>query len=301
VLTGQLDFGTDSGRNHFDAITNINEPRFFGESEPFSDIQLFVAPVGTSTFTKVGQTQTDSSGHWMLTTSTIQDGTYTVLVKATDESGFTTAQTQILPNGVQGPLVIDTAGPKVTNVQFNRLTGEILVTFQDSLSGVDLYSVVDASNYTILKRNTPIGTYLVTGLPTTGGGPGAQVTVDIQINRKKYLPGGHYVLIIHSKDPLVDVAGNALDGEFYNTFPSGNNLVGGDFVARLDSIHSIVSPPRTIVGPASPVNPPGAPGKGQRLPVTVPPKGVVTKLPSGPLGAGFPLQIARTRHRRHHH
>jgi hypothetical protein len=54
-----------------------------------------------------------------------------------------------------------------------------------------------------------------------------------------------------------DIAGNALDGEFYGFFPSGNNVPGGDFVARLDAIHRLILPAQTVVGTASPVTPPG--------------------------------------------
>jgi hypothetical protein len=57
-----------------------------------------------------------------------------------------------------------------------------------------------------------------------------------------------------------DLAGNALDGEFYSFFPSGNNHVGGDLVAELDAVHHRVYAPKTNVGTASPVYPPGTPG-----------------------------------------
>src|SRR6202035_3227099 len=51
-----------------------------------------------------------------------------------------------------------------------------------------------------------------------------------------------------------DVAGNSLDGEFYGSFPSGNGIVGGDFVAEIDAIHNKVFAPQTVVGTASPAN-----------------------------------------------
>jgi hypothetical protein len=54
-----------------------------------------------------------------------------------------------------------------------------------------------------------------------------------------------------------DIAGNALDGEFYGYFPSGNNIRGGNFVAQLTAIHHTIFAPATIIGRATPVHPPG--------------------------------------------
>src|SRR5947208_611845 len=72
----------------------------------------------------------------------------------------------------QGPLVIDTVGPKVTNVMFNRLAGQVLVTFKDERSGLNQSSIVDANNYAFNKILTkPLGTFLVNGLQATPQGP----------------------------------------------------------------------------------------------------------------------------------
>jgi hypothetical protein len=53
-----------------------------------------------------------------------------------------------------------------------------------------------------------------------------------------------------------------LDGEFYGFFPSGNNVPGGDFAARLDAVHNRIFPAQTIVGFATPNVPPGTPAQG---------------------------------------
>ena len=72
-----------------------------------------------------------------------------------------------------------------------------------------------------------------------------------------------------------DVAGNSLDGEFYGFFPSGNNLVGGNFVAGLNAVHNTIFAPKTIIGHATPVSPPGTPATGSTIPTANP------HLPSG--------------------
>src|SRR5262249_52862737 len=131
VLTGQLNPSSDSGRSQTDAITNVNQPNFFGLAAPFATVQLLVAPVGTTNFTQVGQVEADSSGVWSITTNRLVDGTYTVQARELEEAGFTTASLQILPNAGQGALVIDTLGPKVTALSFaRRVEGQIDLTYQ---------------------------------------------------------------------------------------------------------------------------------------------------------------------------
>ena len=105
---------------------------------------------------------------------------------------------------------------------------------------------------------------------------GAQVAT-VVINGGKYLRGGHFLFTAHSVSPtnltgIQDIAGNALDGEFYGNFPSGNNHPGGDFVAEIDALHHKVYAPRTVIGTASPVSPPGTPGSSSYIPTYHPGK-----------------------------
>ena len=78
----------------------------------------------------------------------------------------------------------------------------------------------------------------------------------LTINGGRPLRGGTYTLTIFSGAGVRgvrDVAGNALDGEFSGTFPSGNGIPGGNFVAELDAIHRRVFAAKSVVGSASPV------------------------------------------------
>jgi hypothetical protein len=269
-LTGQLNPISDSGASNSDAITNVKQPKFFGTSEPFSNIVLFAMPPGGAPF-QIGQTEAKSDGSWRISSNvSLADGSYTIIAAAVDRFGktTTTAPVVITPN-----LVIDTVGPKITNVSFGRLTGQIFVTFQDERSGMNFSSLIDANNYTLTKAHTRPATFLVTAITTSGVGPTAPITVTLQINNGVVLRGGFYTFVVHTATVLNpsgirDIAGNPLDGEFYGFFPSGNNVPGGDFIARLDAIHHLVLPPLTVIGPATPVSPPG----------TVPP---VTIIPSG--------------------
>ncbi len=84
------------------------------------------------------------------------------------------------------------------------------------------------------------------------------------INGGEALRGGTYTYTVNSGG-VQDIAGNALDGEFYGFFPSGNNIVGGNFVAVLDSVHNRIYSPSPQQGFGSPVQPPGRLGLSYRL------------------------------------
>jgi PKD repeat protein len=170
--------------------------------------------------------------------------------------------------------------PKVTAVAFNRVQGEIQVAFQvfggPSNDALKQAALIDANNYSLTKyRQHGPAAYKVTSItvsPPTASG--AQV-VTLQINGGKYLRGGHYFLDIRSVSPkdltgIQDIYGDALDGEFYNYFPSGNNVPGGDFIAELDAIHHTIYAPRTVVGTATPVSPPGTLPLNTRIPTFAP-------------------------------
>ena len=128
----------------------------------------------------------------------------------------------------------------------------ILVTFQDyggpgnAGVGLNLSSLIDANNYSLTKyhQHGPAA-YLVTSISVTPGNLTGSQLVTLQFNGGKYLRGGHYFFTVHSVSPtdltgVRDIAGNALDGEFYGYFPSGNNAPGGDFIAELDAVHHTV-------------------------------------------------------------
>ena len=119
-------------------------------------------------------------------------------------------------------------------MSFDRVDGQIDLTFQDSLSGLDQAEVIDAANYQLTKLHTIRGTYVVNVISATPNGPTGPENVVLTINDGRQLRGGIYYFTVFSgagATGIRDVAGNALDGEFYGFFPSGNNIPGGNFVA----------------------------------------------------------------------
>ena len=145
---------------------------------------------------------------------------------------------------------------------FDRLASRIVVGLQDDRSGLDGETVIDGANYRLTKPHSFAKAFIVTGLTTTGPGSATGVeTVTLTVNGgTRKLPHGVYTFLIRSGG-IQDIAGNALDGEFYGFFPSGNNRPGGDFVAAVEhAFHNIVLAPVPIERlrhPRHPARPPG--------------------------------------------
>jgi large repetitive protein len=273
ALSGRLNPVSDTGESRLDGITDNNHPNFFGSSEPGSTVTLVASPVSGGAPEIIGQGTTNSDGFWSITSSTLVDASYNITAVAVDKLDETIATSVIVIGTGNLPLVIDTVGPKVTNMVFSRLAGQILVTFQDDRSGMNMADDMDAEDYVITKARSRPFSLLATALATTGGPTGPDM-VAVTLNNGARLRGGRYLLDIRSNNisGIEDIAGNALDGEFYGFFPSGNNIPGGDFTAQLDAIHHKIFPPSTTIGTASPLTAPGTrpptlflPGNGRTV------------------------------------
>ncbi len=267
TVTGQLNPASDSGASNSDDITKVVQPDFIGTTnQPGATVTLYARAAGSAAPVVIGRGVSNANDAWSITANqALADGSYAITAIAVDSSGHTiSGTTTIVP-----ALVIDTVGPKVTNVSFGRLSGEILVTVQDyggldnAGVGLNLSSLIDANNYSLTKYNQHgPAAYLVTSISVTPGNLTGSQVVTLQFNSGKYVRGGHYFFTVHSVSPtdltgVRDIAGNALDGEFYGYFPSGNNEPGGDFIAELDAVHHTIYAPKTVIGTATPVSPPG--------------------------------------------
>lgn len=262
ALTGMLNPQSDSGISNHDAITNVQQPDFFGQSEPFSHITLFATPVGGGPLIPLGQTQAQGDGAWHIVSgATLADGHYLITGNAVDQFGMTTTAS---PTTITPDLFIDTRGPVVTGAFFDRLNGRVNFRIQDPnpASGVFLASLLDSSNYEFTKvnarKNHP-GQWVVTNVTAT---PDATFpdTYDVSVtfNGGAIIKGGFYLFRLRDStsgpSSVRDIAGNHLDGEFYGNFPSGNGVNGGDFVAELQGYHNKIFAPQTIIGTANPGN-----------------------------------------------
>lgn len=237
---------SDSGESNTDQITNINQPTFKGTAESGSVVTLIARQNGGTPMT-LGQMTVGADGQWSIMSNTaLADGNYMVSVAENHPSQpGREVETTVLMN----PVIIDTVGPKVVGLTFEPHSGQFIVTLQDDRSGLSQTILVDPRNYGLIKLHTP-PSYLpgVTGVTASAPSPNdptASQTVLVQINNGRPLHRGYYVVQVLSGG-LVDRAGNALDGEFNGTLPSGNNEVGGNFQALLVTHGGNVQAPQVV-------------------------------------------------------
>jgi len=267
VVTGQLDPASDSGASRSDGITNIVQPRFFGLTDsPGATVAVLAAPLGGGAPILLGATQADAAGAWSVQSTTAPpDGAYTITIFAADQFDGAMGVSNTLPQ----PLVIDTVGPKIVAAAFTPKQGLVGLQFQDfggpadAGVGMNLATVQDTANYGFAFVSSPVrgfrppSRWLIGPIAVNPGTTVGPQTANVVVNGGAAIRGGTYMLRVRSAAAgfpagVQDIAGNALDGEFYGTFPTGNNVPGGDFTAFLDSIHGRVFAPQSTVGPGRP-------------------------------------------------
>jgi hypothetical protein len=267
-LSGQLNPVSDSGLSTGTPnTTNVVQPDFSGKSAPLSTVTLSAtlqAPGGTPFV--IGQVEAGSDGSWNIQSDIpLADGHYTITATAIDQFGETTVTIPASPVVINPNLLIDTQGPIVTGLFFNRLNGQVDYTIQDpgpAPSGIWVNTLLDSSNYLFTKvhpqKDFP-GKWIVTNVTATPDPslPNA-FDVAVTINAGHVIRGGFYLFTIrdssNGNSSVQDLAENHLDGVFYGGFPSGNGINGSDFVAELQAYHFKVFAPQTIIGTSSAAN-----------------------------------------------
>jgi hypothetical protein len=124
-----------------------------------------------------------------------------------------------------GQIVIATEGPRVALATYNHETGQVTVTFEDPV-GLDLKSLSNPAFF-LARSGKKSGVLTIANLQRSSN----QVTFTVSTSRGRKHPATISLDIVSGG--VRDVAGNALDGEFHGTFPSGNGQPGGDFVTPL--------------------------------------------------------------------
>ncbi len=152
----------------------------------------------------------------------IPDGSYWITIHAVDLYGFETATTQVMPNAQQGPLIIDSVAPRIKTVSLRRSHAKVVVTFQDDGSGMNLATIDNLTDYSIMRLSDRPGMLGVTGIQAAGSGmPGDPETITLSIAGRRPLSGrGTFWLIVNDKP--ADVAGNVLDGALFEISASSN-------------------------------------------------------------------------------
>jgi len=264
VLTGILNPKSDSGLSTGTPdVTKVKQPDFFGTSEPFSHVSLFAGLLPGGAPVLIGTVQAGSDGSWNIKSGTaLADGHYAITATAIDQFGVTTTAT---PTVITSDLLIDTVGPVIDGMFFNRLNGQVDYIIKDPVnpdgsapSGVWVNSLLDSSNYLFTKvhgNKAYPGKWVVTNV-TAAPDPTIPFAYDVAvtINGGNVIQGGFYLFTIrdssNGKSSVQDLAENHLDGVFYGSFPSGNGINGSDFVAELQAVHNKIFAPQTVIGTA---------------------------------------------------
>ena len=173
--------------------------------------------------------------------------------------------------------------PTVASVQFEPLTGRVLVVFAGDSSGYDPAALTNPANYGLslvqstgkLPSQDPSRAkagvvlapeFVVTGVSlTTPSTPGTPQTVVVTIDNNQPLRPGSYRFSIRSAG-IVDGAGQPLNGSYSGAFPSGDTKGGGDFAAILAQAKNTVLP--ALPTSAGPTPGPGVAPKYVFLPST---------------------------------
>ncbi len=270
-LAGTLNPATDSGLSTGTPdVTNVKQPDFFGTSQDLSTVTLSATLLPGGTPFIIGQVEAGSDGSWNIQSDIpLADGHYSITATAIDQFGETTVTLPPSPVVITSNLLIDTAGPVITGMMFNRLNGQVDFTIQDppipggsAPSGVWVNTLLDSSNYLLTKvhpqKNFP-GKYYVTNVTATPD-PTVPFAYDVAVTFRagETIRGGYYLFTIrdssNGNSSVQDLAENHLDGLFYGSFPSGNGINGSDFVAELQAYHDKVFAPQTIIGTANAAN-----------------------------------------------
>ncbi len=260
VLTGILNPTSDSGLSTGTPnVTDVNQPDFLGKSEAFSHVSLFATPLAGGAPIPIGQVQAGSDGAWNIQSGVaLLDGHYAITATAVDQFGVTHTAAPVV---ITTDLLIDTKGPVIDGMYFNRLNGQVDYIIKDpgaTPSGVWLPSILDAANYQLTKvhaNKAYPGKWIVTNVAAAPDPTIANAfDVAVTFNSGAILKGGFYLFTIRDSSSgnssVQDLAENHLDGEFYGSFSSGNGINGGDFVAELQGYHNKIFAPQTIVGTA---------------------------------------------------
>jgi hypothetical protein len=223
AFSGMLDPSSDTGVSNSDGITSINQPTFRGTATPYSIVQLLARPQGQSDLVSLGQSVADASGNWTLTVGPMLDGAYSIFANIAPPQGF---PIQAVPLSPHNQLVIDTVGPSVVRVIADPRHHQVLVSFQDKLSGLDLSTLTNPANYALIgphpRRAAPLVVRLLDSAAVLTNDP-QMVLININtpfpVRGLRIVPGG-----------IRDIAGNPLNGLFNGKFPSGGHPQGISFV-----------------------------------------------------------------------
>jgi hypothetical protein len=231
LLSGSFRPASGSSVSHGQIITNDATPTFVGTAPPGTTVQLFAQSQVDSTPMLIGTGVTDPSDNWQITAAHLGDSTYAISARFTEgDSGFV----QVTP---LTQIVIETVAPRITNVAYSSKSGKVTITF-DAPAGFNPASLTNSALYVARTKGPKSPPLKVSGIQQIG----MQVTFTVAKGRAH--PSRFYLDVVASR--IQDLAGNALDGEFNGTFPTGNGHPGGDFSHLVPTVTHNAPNPRKV-------------------------------------------------------
>lgn len=214
---GKLAAVSDTGLSNKDSITRTRNPLFEGQTAPGASVRLTAQRLddaGGQIF-ELGSTTAGADGRWFLSVNApLADGKYRVFLNvARGEEKLSKALMGGETNS-GSPLVIDTAGPVVTEVGYNQFSGQVRINASDTGSGLNETNWVSPLNYRIVNiSGRQIGQTISAGklrnVETTGSTEG---TFNMVLDRKTG-PRPRKVRVTLVRERLTDVAGNAAQSQ----------------------------------------------------------------------------------------
>ncbi|MDP3410118.1 Ig-like domain-containing protein, partial [Bosea sp. (in: a-proteobacteria)] len=145
--------GTDTGVSNTDNITSDSTPNFTGSGGTSGDtVTLYANGVAVGTGTVNG------AGNWLITTSTLADGSYDITAKFTDPAGNESAASTALT-----PVVIDTTAPSAPSAPDLQASSDTGTSSTDNITSDDTPTFTGSGGtpgdtVTLYADGTEIGT-----------------------------------------------------------------------------------------------------------------------------------------------
>ena len=224
ALSGHLDPLSDTGVSNTDGITSINQPTFDGTAVPYAIVQFFARRSDQAQPVLLGQAIANANGVWHLAVGALPDGVYSISLLQIPPDGLPSAMASA------GQVVIDTKSPTIISATIGRHSGQVAITFQDNLSGLDPTSLTNPANYAFVRHHGPrLQPSSVTVVPNATVATSDPVTVLLRFNvPPKDLTGRTVAL-----GGITDLAGNPLGHQYVKLTPVGHGSPDARHAARV--------------------------------------------------------------------
>ena len=236
--TPNLADASDSGSSNTDNITNVTTPTITGTAEANATVKLY----DTDGTTELGTATADGSGNWSITASTLSAGSHTLIAKATDAAGNTSAASSSLsitidtaaPSAPTTPDLIagtDSGSSSTDNITSNAtptFTGTAeansTVALYDGASSVGTATADGSGNWSITASTLSSGSHTLTAKATDAAGNTSAASSSLSVT-------------IDTTAPAVTSVSVPANG----SYKAGTNL---DFTVNFDEAVTVSGPPR---------------------------------------------------------